>query len=115
MDELLGSDRAFVPVRTRDGRDRIVNRDAILSLEVDADAPTSLQRAVAAGGTGGTVEFVRIELSDGSVVEGALRMLGPAPNRRVSDLFNGPERFLPVETGGRIVFVNKRRVVWVGF
>lgn len=112
VDEFLESDRAFVPVRGSEARDQLVNRETILCLEVDTDAPTFLQREESGGGT---LEMVRVELEGGAVVEGALRMLGPVQSRRVSDIFNGPQRFLPLEAGSRIIYVNKRRVVRVSF
>jgi len=110
VDEFLGSKRTFLPVRRPGGASCLVSRDALLCVEAGSEVPTALGREETAGGP---LELVRLELEGGVELEGALRLLGPAQSRRVSDAFNGDEQFVPLERGERTVYVNKRRVVCV--
>ena len=50
---------------------------------------------------------VRIELVDGSLLEGELLYSAPAPRARVVDVLNAVGRFVPLWLADRVIFVNK--------
>ena len=111
VDEFLNSERRFIPAHDReDGRVVLLNRDAIVWVRVRADAPMEFGREehVAA-----MMDLVRVELEEGSSVEGTLRDVSAAPDARLSDVFNHPAQFFPLEAEERITYVNKLRVAAV--
>lgn len=111
VDEFLNSERRFIPAHARDdGHFLLLNREAILWVRVRLDAPTEFGREehVAA-----PMDLVRVELVDGSTLEGALRDVSAAPDARLSDVFNSSTQFIPLEAEERIIYVNKSRVTTV--
>lgn len=111
VEEFLGADRDFIPVQLRDDDvSLLVNRRAILMLEVSADAPTLLSREENAGMP---LEMVEVEMEGGERVSGAIRMHGPPLSQRISDEFNSDQLFLPLECGEKVVYFNTHRVTLV--
>jgi hypothetical protein len=111
LDEFLNRDRSFLPVRSKTtDRSFIVNRSAVVAAEAGADAPVlfRLEEAVAS-----SIDLVQVQLSNGTSVEGTLLLSAPPEHARVSDFFNRKEIFLPLETGERVVYLNKQHVVSV--
>jgi hypothetical protein len=71
LDEFLNHPRSFLPVRSKKtGQSYLLNRESIQRVEVDASAPIlfRIDEKVATN-----VDLVRLELTDGSVLEGTLR------------------------------------------
>lgn len=108
VDEFLNSERRFIPAHARDdGHVLLLNREAILWVRVHLDAPMEFGREehVAA-----LMDLVHVELVDGTTLEGTLRDVSAAPDARLSDVFNSPAQFVPLEAEERITYVNKSRV-----
>jgi hypothetical protein len=111
LDEFLNHQRSFLPVRSKKtGRSHLVNRESIQRVEVDGSAPIlfRIEEKVATN-----VELVRLELTDGSVLEGTL-CFAPHPDQaRLSDYFNNEAAFVPVEIGTGVTYVNKRYIALI--
>ncbi|HXV65402.1 MAG TPA: hypothetical protein VEK15_32200 [Vicinamibacteria bacterium] len=113
LDEYLARSRRFLPVRvTESGRTLLVNRDLVQLVEAGTDAPV-LARLT--GEQARSVDLVRLELTDGHALEGAVESLLPVENPRLSDFFNLNEDFFPVVVTEGITYVNKRFVsrIWL--
>lgn len=111
LDEFLNKDRAFLAARSKEsGRNFLVNRLAIVSVEASADAPLLSRREEIVATA---IDLVRLELTAGAPLEGTLLVVGPPESSRVSDFFNLKETFVPLEMGERVVFVNKEHVLCV--
>jgi hypothetical protein len=111
--ELLEQPRSFFPGRDQDtGAFLLVQRDAVLWAAVERQE----------GKEGQTLEalelydrhvWVRVDLEDGSRLEGELFYSAPTARARVMDHLNGPERFFFLHRPERLVLVNKAYVVYV--
>lgn len=112
LDEFLESRRKFFAVKPREGRAYLMGIDGIVSLAASASAPI-LSRLP--GRVSSSINFVRVRVEDGSEIEGTLLANLPPDLSRVSDVFNQPEGFIPIEAGERIVYVRKARVTRVEF
>jgi hypothetical protein len=111
LDEFLNHPRSFVPVRSkRTGQSYLLNRESIERVEVDRSAPIlfHIEEKIATN-----VELVRLELTDGSVLEGTL-CFAPHPDQpRLSDYFNHDPIFVPLEIGTGVTYVNKRYIALI--
>jgi hypothetical protein len=56
---------------------------------------------------------VKIELEDGSIIEGGIRYYLPAGMRRVGDYFQTAPRWIPVRTEDFVYLINRDRIVRV--
>jgi hypothetical protein len=104
--------RKYVPVRV-EGKHELINTahvewlriDLISALdELDPQAEQELN-AVSAG--------VKIELEDGSLIEGGLRYFLPIGMRRVGDYFETAPPWIPVRTPDHLYLINRDRIVRV--
>ncbi len=102
--EALNRRRKFVPVRSRASAELVlVRRSAIVTVRV---ALPNVDQAVE--GLTSFIDFVRLELHGGEVLEGAVATLLPPENARMSDYFNlDAADFAPLSVGESVVYVNK--------
>ncbi len=104
LDEFLNEPRRFLPVAQSEGDEHdLVARDAVVSVRVTSEiSPGSRSPAQE------DVELVRVELSNGNVVDGAVLH---AHEARMSDFFNAAPDFFALEDGTGVLYVNKRHVI----
>jgi hypothetical protein len=106
LEEFLNRPRRFVPAKSvPSGRNRLVSRAAIVKIVAGGEA--------AHGAVTPCVDLVRVNLADGSFVEGLLLSETAPEHPRLSDFFNQPESFFAVRTEDGVVYVNKQHVVEV--
>jgi hypothetical protein len=107
MGEALNRRRKFVPVRSRATSEIVlVRRSAIVTVRVALVERPHLGQAVE--GLTSFIDFVRLELHGGEMLEGAVATRLPPENARMSDYFNlDAADFAPVSVGESIVYVNK--------
>ncbi len=113
MDEALNRIRRFVPVHSR-GRGELflVRRDALATVSVGRDEGPGLLDTVES--VASSIDFVRLELRGGEVLEGALAIVLPPENPRLSDYFNLDRvAFVPLLVGESVVYVNKEFITLV--
>jgi hypothetical protein len=111
LDRLLEGPREFLAVGVGGGGSALLGRDAIETATLPADdlgAPD-------AADPGASLDVVTLHLAGGAELSGVLQAFSPTGSQRMSDLFNGPERFLAVTLGDSVVLVNKARVARVSF
>lgn len=103
LDEFLNTPRRLMPVfDDKRGKSDLVSRDAIVLVRVMSEIAPRHEDVSPA------VDFVRVELSNGKTVDGAVQH---APGERLSDYFNGAADFFCLEGDGGVVYVNKRHVI----
>jgi hypothetical protein len=108
MDEFLNRLGQFLPVRWEESdQSRLVNRDVIQRVEVNAETPVP---SVKEGKQATHIDLIRVEMADGSFLEGTLPYVVSPQNPRVSDFINQPQIFFSLQIGSEIVYVNKRFV-----
>lgn len=107
MAEALNRPRQFVPVRSRATSELfLVRRSAIVTVWVAQEERPHLFQTVE--GLTSFIDFVRLELHGGEVLEGAIATLLPPENPRMSDYFNLDDTdFAPLLVGESVVYVNK--------
>jgi hypothetical protein len=113
MAEALNYERRFLPVRSRQSNELfLVQRDAIVTVTVGHDERPHLLQSVE--GLMSAIDFVRLELKGGEILEGALATLLPPENPRMSDYFNLDDvAFVPLLVGESVVYVNKAFITLV--
>ena len=102
--------RRFIPVASG-GAFAFVHRDHILWVRLDLIAAFDELDHDAEGAEGSVAVGVRIELLDGSVVEGGMRYLRPADSRRVSDHLESLPCFFTVQTPDWLYVINRDGVI----
>jgi hypothetical protein len=108
--ELLEQPRAFFPGRDLDtDAFLLVQRDAVLWAAVERAQSQALEELELYD----RHVWVRVDLEDGSRLEGELFYSAPTARSRVMDHLNGPERFFFLHRPDRLVLVNKAYVVYV--
>jgi hypothetical protein len=112
LDEFLEEGRRFIAVRPREGKSYLLGIEGILYVSAPSSAPI-LSRLP--GRVSSSINFVRVKMEGGEEIEGTLLANLPAEASRVSDAFNQPESFIPVESGECVVYVRKSRVTRVDF
>jgi hypothetical protein len=111
LDEFLNHPRSFLPLRSaKTGQSYLLNRESIQRVEVDPTAPIlfHIDEMVAT-----SVELVRLELTDGSVLEGTVCSARHPDQARLSDYFNDEAVFIPVEVDAGVTYVNKRYIALI--
>ena len=108
---LLEEDRRFFPVGLADASSCLLSRDALVTVEIDADGPGT--EPVAAEGT--TLDLVTLHLVSGEEVSGILRSTAVEGFGRMSDVFNSFGRFVAIGLGPRLVFVATPCIARVSF
>jgi hypothetical protein len=115
MEDFLEAERHFLPVHDDGGKLLLLNRDGVVYVRIPHDAPVVSQR-VSQGMR--AVDVVRVALpftdEDADLVGVLANDLSP-DDTRVSDVVNGPERFLAIEDDRGIVFFQKHLVVSLSF
>lgn len=107
MAETLNRRRKFLPVRSRATEElMLVRRSAMVTVRVAQEENAPASQSVEGGVS--FIDFVRLELHGGKVLEGAVSTLLPPEKTRMSDYFNldGPD-FTPLSMGESVVYVNK--------
>jgi hypothetical protein len=107
MAEALNRPRKFVPVRSGATSELfLVRRSGLVTVRVAKEERPHVFQAVE--GLVSFIDFVRLELHGGEVLEGAVATLLPPENPRMSDYFNlGDVDFAPLLVGESVVYVNK--------
>ncbi|MBK8594395.1 MAG: hypothetical protein IPP07_08195 [Holophagales bacterium] len=108
---LLEEDRRFFPVGLADGSSGLLSRDAIVTVEIDADGPGA--EPVPAEGT--SLDLVTLHLVSGEDVSGILRSTAVEGYGRMSDVFNSFGRFVALGLGTRLVFASTSHIARVSF
>lgn len=111
VETLLDGPRDFLAVALPGGGSALVNRGAVVTLEMAADAPG----APAMGDGDGGIDIVTFHLESARSVSGVLRVRSHDAGQRTSDIFNTPGGWVVAGLGDRIVLVNKARIVRVSF
>jgi hypothetical protein len=113
MAEALNRKRRFIPLRSRlTGELFLVQRKAMVTVTVSQHERPHLFQSVE--GLMNSIDFVRMELSGGEILEGALATLLPPENPRLSDYFNLDDvAFAPLLVGESVVYVNKNFITVV--
>jgi hypothetical protein len=105
--EALNRPRSFLPVRSQASEELLlVRRSAIVTVRAGAEEiPSELEQVE---GVTSFIDFVRLELHGGEVLEGAVATNLPPESARISDYFNlQSELFVPLLEGDNVIFVNK--------
>jgi hypothetical protein len=107
MADALNHPRRFIPVRSRATSEVfLVRRSAIVTVRVAKDERPHLFQVVE--GLTSFIDFVRLEVHGGEMLEGAVATLLPPENPRMSDYFNlDAVDFAPFLVGESVVYVNK--------
>ncbi len=105
--ELLGGEKAFVPVELATGEICIVARDQLVWISVPPD-PEATHSSVQA-----TVAKVSIALVDGTRLEGGFVYERPDSSSRTQDHLNHPVSFVELHTPEGLMLVNKRHIAHV--
>lgn len=108
---LLEEDRRFLPVGLADSSSCLLSRDALVSVEIDADGPGAEPGLV----EGTTVDLVTLHLVSGEDVSGVLRSTAIEGHARMSDVFNSAGRFVAIGIGTRLVFAATSYIARVSF
>lgn len=108
---LLEEDRRFLPVGLADSSSCLLSRDALVSVEIDADGPGA--EPIAAEGT--ALDLVTLHLVSGEEISGILRSTSLEGYGRMSDVFNSFNRFVAIGLGSRLVFVATPHIARVSF
>lgn len=95
-------DTQFLPFAAA-GRVELVRLAALAFLE----HPDELPEIARLRELGAAAEPVEIELMTGETLEGELLAMAPPDRRRLSDLLNQGETFLPLVSSGRTLYVNR--------
>ena len=111
VETLLDGPRDFLAVALPGGGSALVNRGAVVTLEMAADSPG----APAMGDGDGGIDIVTFHLESARSVSGVLRVRPHDAGQRTSDIFNTPGGWVVAGLGDRIVLVNKARIVRVSF
>ena len=113
LDEFLNHERPFLPVKSKTTEQSfLVNRQLVQRVEVDESAPVLFHIE---GKLATSIDLIRLELTDGEVLEGTLCSAQPPERPRLSDYFNQDPLFVPLEIGSGVTYVNKRYVAVVRF
>lgn len=108
--ELLEQDRPFFPGRDLDGDGFVLlHRDSVVWAAVEKDPDRELDHLDLFDHR----VRVRLELSIGTRLEGAIYYTAPSAQSRLMDHLNGPERFVFVHSAGRLVLANKQYIDFV--
>ena len=108
---LLEEDRRFFPVGLADASSELISRDALVTVEIDADGPGA--EPVQAEGT--SLDLVTLHLVSGEEVSGILRSTAVEGHGRMSDVFNSFGRFVAIGLGARLAFVATSHIARVSF
>jgi hypothetical protein len=107
VEEALNRPRLFLPVRSLAKEELwLLRRGSIVTVRVGAEERPAEHDRVE--GITSFIDFVRLELHGGELLEGAVATKLPPQNARISDYFNLREAaFVPLLEGENVVFVNK--------
>ena len=108
---LLEEDRRFFPVGLADGSSGLLSRDALVTIEIDAEGPGA-EPSLAEGMT---LDLVTLHLVSGEDVSGILRSAAIEGHARMSDVFNSVGRFVVIGLGSRLGFVSTAHIARVSF
>lgn len=102
VDECLNDSRQFLPV-SRDGIRQILSKEQMIWLRIPLTPEGRADERMA-----GTQKRAIVELSDGTRLEGELRIDRPDYQSRISDVLNDvKERFVRLDRDGGAYFLNK--------
>lgn len=105
--------RRFIPIRTEGGRLELISTAHVSWIRLDLISALDELDPQAEYEAGAAAAAVKVELEDGSVLEGGVRYFMPAGMRRVQDYFSTAPRWVPVRTPDFLYLVNRDRIVRV--
>lgn len=115
MPDFLEADRQFLPVHDDDGKLLLLNRAGVVYLRIARDAP-EVPRRISQGMPAVDLVHVALPFTDeDATLVGVLANDLPPERTRLSDIVNGPERFLAIEDERGLVFLQKHLVVSLSF
>ncbi len=106
------ADRPFIPMKMG-GAMEFVSRRHVVWLKLDLIAGVDELDFEAEGAEGSVAIAVRIDLADGSLVQGTLRYYRPEGSRRLSDYLSDVEPWFPVRTDDWLFLVSREHVLRV--
>lgn len=111
--DLLNGPNSFLPASDSENRVVFMNRDAVLSLSVDAESEFGGEHAGAEDLAPQYAISTQVEIlmDNGSSIRGKLRYLMPEGSRRLQDLLNLPYQFLTLRDGKQAHLINKRHIL----
>ncbi len=110
VEAILDGKREFIAVGQERGGSILVNRNAIRTVELDANGPGAAEVDDAA-----SFDVVTLRLDSGEEISGILRAMARAEAGRMSDVFNNAGRFIALGVGDRLVLAARDRIVRVAF
>jgi hypothetical protein len=110
-ESILDGSRDFVAVGLPRGGSVLVGREAIRTVELDADG----EGVEPMRDDGASLDVVTLTLDSGEEISGVLRAVAREGANRMSDVFNDAPRFVPLLMGDRLLLVAKRRIARVSF
>ncbi len=110
-ESVLNGERDFIAIGLEKGGNALVGRDAIRMVELSADG----DGAEPITDDAASLDVLTVRLDSGEELSGVLRAVAREGGNRMSDVFNSPGRFLPIQVGDRLVLVSKRRITRVTF
>lgn len=105
--------RRFVPIRTEGGRLELISVNHVTWIRLDLITALDELDPQAEDEAGASAATVKVELEDGSMLEGGVRYFLPPSMRRVGDYFSTAPRWVPIRTPDFLYLVNRDRIVRV--
>lgn len=110
---VLNDERTFLPFHTEQSGCTLVNKDHITRFRLidPPDEWSDENNGVASGEGLPRPESCRLTLSDGTEIDGEISITTPRSLSRLVDKVNQAERFMCVQTGSGVLFVQTRHVL----
>lgn len=107
--DIFNIPQAFIPLFREDGEVLLARRDAITWVMIGEPRLTEwLYYEIRAGVADAEIH---LEFDTSGHIDGRVALVGPAGSRRVLDIINHNDGFLPVERDDELFLVNLRRVI----
>ena len=107
---LLNSERRFLPFEPEDKKILLVARQALLMVKIPTKDPAADLEIPTPN-----FDFIHLHLLNGDSVSGTVSFVAPPSDSRMSDFFNRPEAFVPVEKDEHLLFISKSAIATISF
>lgn len=111
LSRVLNGDREFLPFEDAAGKEMLIGRKKILTIEADFQDSREGEEAFSAA----KFDYVSLTIYDGTSVSGILSFSAPKSQSRMSDFFNRPDVFVVLEKEGGLFYVRKSAISVVSF